>query len=184
MERLAYPRREWEVIARELGATDRENAPAGLRERVATLLAGTPRGWADQTCELELDATSARVVRAILRRGGGTPADPGLAGQQGASVAEAEAVVRDHQAERDHDAGRGPPAPGGYRVEHRAAGVTTVLGHTEHVHARQAELSRHAARLIAAGAAGELVLVDEATGEEVARRSLRPAANRKEEASP
>jgi hypothetical protein len=61
-----------------------------------------------------------------------------------------------------------------YRIEHRTAGTTTVVAHTSDVHASQEELSQHAARLIAAGARGELVLVDEATGEDVARRHLRP----------
>jgi hypothetical protein len=62
-----------------------------------------------------------------------------------------------------------------YRVEHRTGDETTVVARTSDVHARQAELSQHAARLIAAGATGELVLVDEATGEDVARRYLTPA---------
>jgi hypothetical protein len=61
-----------------------------------------------------------------------------------------------------------------YRVEHRTAATTIVVAHTSDVHASQEELSLHAARLIAAGATGELVLVEEATGEDVARRHLRP----------
>ena len=61
-----------------------------------------------------------------------------------------------------------------FRVEHRTEQGTTVVGRTSDVYARQEELSQHAARLMRAGATGELVLVDEATGEEVARRPLRP----------
>jgi len=61
-----------------------------------------------------------------------------------------------------------------YRVEHRTTGTTTVVAHTSDVHASQEELSQHAAQLIAAGATGELVLVDESTQEDVARRYLRP----------
>ena len=169
MERLAYSRREWTAIARELESTYQGSAPPGLRERIAALLAGTPAAWSDQACELELDAASADVVREIVRRGRGQPADAGLAGQQAASLAEADAIVHDHQADE-----RAAPTSVGYRLEHRTEGVTTVLGRTTHVHARQEELSRHAARLMQAGARGELVLVDEATGEDVARRALRP----------
>ena len=64
-----------------------------------------------------------------------------------------------------------------YRVEHRTADGTAVVARTSDVHARQEELSQHAARLMRAGATGDLVLVDEATGEEVARRTLLPAPN-------
>ena len=67
-----------------------------------------------------------------------------------------------------------PCAMSTYRVEHRTAESATVVAHTSDVHASQEELSQHAARLTAAGARGELVLVDEATGEDVARRHLRP----------
>jgi hypothetical protein len=66
-----------------------------------------------------------------------------------------------------------PCAVSTYRVEHRTAGTATVVAHTSDVHASQEELSQHAARLTAAGATGELVLVDETTGEDVARRYLR-----------
>ena len=59
-----------------------------------------------------------------------------------------------------------------YRVEHRTAEGTTVVARTSDVYARQEELSQHAARLMRHGATGELVLVDEATGQDVARRTL------------
>jgi hypothetical protein len=61
-----------------------------------------------------------------------------------------------------------------YRIEHRDDEGTTILGRTDAPAAGQAELSARAMQLIADGARGELVLVDEATGEEVARRSLQP----------
>ncbi|MGH2558310.1 MAG: hypothetical protein ACRDJH_04530 [Thermomicrobiales bacterium] len=61
-----------------------------------------------------------------------------------------------------------------HRVEHRAGGRTTVVARTSDVYARQQELSLHAAEFIAAAATGELVLVEEATGRDVARRSLWP----------
>ena len=61
-----------------------------------------------------------------------------------------------------------------YRVEHRTADGTAVVARTSDVYARQEELSQHAARLMRQGATGELVLVDEATGEDVARRTLLP----------
>jgi hypothetical protein len=61
-----------------------------------------------------------------------------------------------------------------YRIEHQTEDGTTILGHTDAPAAGQAELSARAMRLIAEGATGELVLVDEQTGDEVARRSLVP----------
>lgn len=61
-----------------------------------------------------------------------------------------------------------------YRIEHQTEDGTTVLGHTDAPAAGQMELSARAMRLIAEGATGELVLVDEKSGEEVARRSLAP----------
>jgi hypothetical protein len=60
------------------------------------------------------------------------------------------------------------------RIEHRTEGETHLLGHTDAPAAAQAALSARAMQLIASGATGELVLVDEATGEVVARRSLQP----------
>jgi hypothetical protein len=59
-----------------------------------------------------------------------------------------------------------------YRVEHRNGERTDVVARTSDVHARQEELSQHAARLMREGKAGELVLVEESTGAEVARRTL------------
>jgi hypothetical protein len=68
-------------------------------------------------------------------------------------------------------------ARGLHRIEHRSDGQTTVVGHTSDVYARQQELSLRAAQLLATAATGELVLVEEATGRDVARRSLWPESS-------
>ena len=64
-----------------------------------------------------------------------------------------------------------------YRIEHQSEAGRVVVGHTDAPAAAQAALSARAMQLIAEGATGELVLVDEATGAEVARRTLHPEAN-------
>ena len=58
------------------------------------------------------------------------------------------------------------------RIEHQSDGGTTILGRTDAPSAGQVELSARAMQLIGEGARGELALVDDATGQEVARRSL------------
>jgi hypothetical protein len=68
-----------------------------------------------------------------------------------------------------------------YRIEHRTDTETYILTRTTDVHARQEELSQLAARLILEHASGEIVLVDEQTGEEVARRMLVPDSSDSEE---
>ena len=93
MPRLVHSHAEWLAIAREL---DRSHAagPPGLAERVAALLRQAPSGWPDQIYALELDEGSAEAVHAIHAALAGR--DPN-AGQRAATVAEAEAVIRDHQ---------------------------------------------------------------------------------------
>lgn len=59
-----------------------------------------------------------------------------------------------------------------YRIEHQTEDGVTIVGRTDAPAAGQMELSERAMRLIAEGATGELVLIDEASGEPVARRSL------------
>jgi hypothetical protein len=167
MEDVTLPRAEWAAVARELDATSRGEGPSGLRSRIARLLADTPAVWRAEPCTLDLDPPAAAVVRAIVSRGRGLSADPERARARAAGVAEAEGVVRDHQTRT------GDPT---YRIEHRTGAAVAVLGHTTAIHARQEDLSAHAARLMAEGATGELVLVDEATGEDVARRRLLPEA--------
>jgi hypothetical protein len=61
-----------------------------------------------------------------------------------------------------------------YRLEHRTETGTVVVAYSSDVRARQAELSQYAAELVRQGATGVLVLVDQATGEDVARRTLVP----------
>jgi hypothetical protein len=86
------------AVLRELAERYGEDAPPGLHERITALLAATPAGWPDQACALEIeDAAAEEVVHALVRRERGLPDDTGLARQQGASVAEAEEIVRDHQ---------------------------------------------------------------------------------------
>ena len=93
MPRLTHTRDEWMAVADELAAPHRA-APPGLEERVRALLREVPAGWSDQLATLELDEGSAEAVRVVLADLAGR--DP-AAGQRSASVAEAEAIVRDHQ---------------------------------------------------------------------------------------
>jgi hypothetical protein len=78
-------------------------------------------------------------------------------------VADAEMIVRLHQ--------RGSRKQL-YRLEHRDAPLTTIVGYLNGPYAAQSELSEYAARLIASGAWGELVLVDMQVGTDIARRRL------------
>jgi hypothetical protein len=163
MEDVTLPRTEWAAVARQLDSTSRGVAPSGLRSRIARLLADTPAVWGEEPCNLALDPPAAAIVRAIIRRGRGLPANPEHDRERAHGLAEAEQVVRDHQTQTS-----GPI----YRIEHRAGDAIVVLGHTTSAYARQADLSQHASRLMTTGATGELVLVDEGTGEDVARRRL------------
>jgi imidazolonepropionase-like amidohydrolase len=163
MDDVTLPRAEWAAVARELASTSRGEEPSGLRHRIDRLLADTPASWADEPRTLWLDPSAATVVRAVVRRGRGLAVDPARARERAAGVAEAEDVIHDHQTQSD-----GPS----YRIEHRTVEAVVVLGRTTAAHARQADLSAHAARLMASGATGELVLIDESTGDDVARRRL------------
>jgi hypothetical protein len=160
---VTLPRAEWAAVARELDSTSRGEEPSGLRHRIDRLLSDTPASWAEEPCTLDLDPDAAAIVRAVVRRGRGLAVDPARARERSAGLAEAEDVISDHQTRTD-----GPT----YRIEHRDGEFVTILGRTTAAHARQADLSEHAARLMATGATGELVLIDEATGEDVARRHL------------
>lgn len=163
MNEVTLPRAEWAAVARELDATSRGVEPSGLRHRIDRLLADTPAAWAEEPCTLSLDHHAAAVVRATVRRGRGLAEDPARARTRSAGLAEAEGLIRDH-----HHRADGPT----YRLEHRSGESVAVLGRTVAAHACQTDVSEHAARLMAVGASGELVLVDEATGEDVARRRL------------
>ncbi len=94
MPRLVYNHAEWVAIAHELAGAHRLAAPPGLVERVQDLLREAPGDWPDQIYALELDAAGAEAIAAVHAALGGR--DP-RAGQRSASVAEAAAIVRDHQ---------------------------------------------------------------------------------------
>ena len=168
MDDVTLPRAEWAAVARELDSTSRGEEPSGLRHRIDRLLVDTPVSWSEEPCTLNLDPDAAAIVRAVVRRGRGLEVDPARERERSAGLAEAEDVIRDHQSQTD-----GPT----YRIEHRNDETVVILGRTTAAHARQADLSEHAARLMAAGATGELVLIDEATGEDVARRHLLSATD-------
>jgi hypothetical protein len=163
MDDVTLPRLEWAAVARELDATSRGEQPSGLRYRIDRLLADTPAAWTEEPCTLGLDTHAASVVRAIVRRGRGHSVDPVRVRERAAGLAEAAEVIRDHQTRTGGST---------YRIEHRSGDTVAVLGRTTAARACLADLSEHAARLMAVGATGELVLVDEATGEDVARRRL------------
>lgn len=61
-----------------------------------------------------------------------------------------------------------------FRVEHREAGATAVLAHIADAFAHHTELTPYVTRILRdePTTAGHLVLIDEATGGVVARRSL------------
>jgi hypothetical protein len=139
--------------------------PPGLCARIEALLRETPEQWSDELCALELDPASADIVMTLMGRNDEGSASPEQTAQSASSVAEAVALISAHQHRTDRPT---------YRIEHRTGGTTRIIARTSDVHARHAELSHHAARLIAEGATGELVLVEETTGTEVARRVLRP----------
>jgi hypothetical protein len=97
METISLARDEWEAVDRELAARYTGTAPPGLRERIADMLLGVPRGWEHEACSLEVDAAGADVVRAIVRRGRGQATDPGLERSQQQSLGEADRIVRESQ---------------------------------------------------------------------------------------
>lgn len=163
MEDITLPRAEWVAVARELSATSHGIAPSDLRFRIADLLADVPAAWEEEPCTLSLDPSAVATVRSIVQRGREGVDEPAYVRERNLGLAEAEDVIREHQAQA-----------GGakYRIEHRTDDETVVLGYTTATHARQAELSRHASLLMTRGAQGELVLVDVETGLDVARRHL------------
>src|SRR5215217_5594232 len=75
------------------------------------------------------------------------------------------------QARKDRWAGI-PPERRWYRVEHRDGRGRHDLGRVPDVSAHHHSLTPFVARLLLAGAAGEIILVEESTGRDVARRSL------------
>ncbi len=97
MPRIVLSLQEWQTVARELSGAHNAAAPPGLMERVQALLTQAHDGWPDQQLVLELDEGSAEAVQSAHRSVTGS--DP-AAGQRAASVAEAVAIVRDHQRDR------------------------------------------------------------------------------------
>ena len=97
MPRIVLSLQEWQTIARELAAAHNSTAPPGLLERVQALLSQAHDGWSDQEFALELDEGCAEAVetahRSMMRSDAAT-------GQRAASVAEADAIVRNHQRHR------------------------------------------------------------------------------------
>ena len=70
------------------------------------------------------------------------------------------------------------PIDGGraaYRVEHRRGDAVVVLAETDDPLARYTVLGTWAARLLDVGGEGSLLLVEQETGEVIARRALHPA---------
>lgn len=100
MPRVTQTRAEWLAVADELAAAAQADAPAGsavppgLEERIRALLRDVPADWPEQTATLEIDEGGAAAIRAVLATLAGR--DP-EAGQRSASVAEADAIIRDHQ---------------------------------------------------------------------------------------
>jgi hypothetical protein len=97
MPRIDLSLADWQAVAHELAGSHTAAAPPGLVERIEALLAQAPQGWPEQTFALELDESSAEVVRAIHAGLLGT--DRGT-GQRAASVTEAMQIIHDHQQDR------------------------------------------------------------------------------------
>ena len=95
MPRIVLSLAEWTSIAGELTGGHHVISPPGLQQRIQALLHQAPRGWPDQPFALELDESSCDAVVAaqdalLVRR------DPHVR-QRIASVAEAVAIIHDHQ---------------------------------------------------------------------------------------
>jgi hypothetical protein len=138
MSRLAYTRAEWAAIAGMIEAADPATIPPGLGERVEALLRATPASWPDERCILELEPENASAVQ--------------LLAAQMRGVAGAEQVLHAHQ--------RGNTTAT-YRIEHRTGGVSSVVAYLTDAFTVRQELVRHGARLRAATATGELVLIEQ-----------------------
>jgi uncharacterized protein (DUF736 family) len=165
MARLTLHRAEWASVLREVQERSPDMVPPGLCARIEALLQETPEQWSGELCALELDPASVDLIMTLMGRHDEAPVSPEQTAQSASSVAAAVALISAYQHRADRPT---------YRIEHRTGGTTRIGARTSDGHARHAELSHHAARLIAEGATGELVLVEETTGAEVARRVLRP----------
>ncbi len=94
MPRLCHTLAEWIAIGQELGAPGPGSAPSGLVERIRALVGQAPNGWPEQIYALELDDAGALAVADV--HAALTGSDPSV-WQRTASVAEAAAIIRDHQ---------------------------------------------------------------------------------------
>ncbi len=102
MPLITLTRREWIAVDEELNERHCDEAPPGLHERIATLIAATPAAWPDQVCNLELsDLMAVDLVKTIVRQFHERPAEPGFQWQEEASLAEAEDIIREHQNRTD-----------------------------------------------------------------------------------
>jgi hypothetical protein len=149
--RLTYTRAEWAVVAEMVGAANPRRIPPGLAQRINALLRATPGFWPDEMCVLDLEPENAATVRLLLAQSRG--------------VTGAEHILSTHQ--------RGN-ATATYRMELRTGGVSSVVAYVSDVSAIQQELEEQAARLRAVATTGELVVIDQATGEEHAHLPLLP----------
>lgn len=70
-----------------------------------------------------------------------------------------------------------PPGSKTYRVEHREHGRVQSLGQLSGVALHHASLEVYVGELIRRGARGLLVLIDESTGDVVARRRVHPSVS-------
>ena len=61
-----------------------------------------------------------------------------------------------------------------YRIEHRRGDAAVVLGRTDDPLAQHSVLAPLAVQLVDAGATGVLLLIEEASGDVLARRALHP----------
>jgi hypothetical protein len=101
---ITLTRREWIAVGEELNGRHRDEAPPGLLERIATLIAATPAAWPDQVCNLELsDLAAVDLVNTIVRQLHERGVEPGFQWQEEASVAEAEQIIRNHQNRSDQN---------------------------------------------------------------------------------
>lgn len=64
------------------------------------------------------------------------------------------------------------------RVEHHDGDAIRVLGHLDEAAPHHTELEPFLGYLLLEGAVGELILVDETSGEFVARRAVKPSVSR------
>ncbi len=65
-----------------------------------------------------------------------------------------------------------------YRIEHRCGDAAAVLGYTDDPLAQHSVLAPLAVRLVDAGATGALLLIEEASGDVLARRALHSSGDR------